>query len=93
MKFYPKLFSYAILHKYIFVLLFDVSYRVGDSFDLKKKMKKIGFIWFKSDFFDLNRFLIFFSSNHPTPLEVNQSSSAQCVRDVNSNYAIKIKQI
>ena len=33
--------------------------RVGDFFDFKKK--KIGFIWFKSDFFDLNQFFWFFS--------------------------------
>ena len=46
-----KIVSYAILHKYIFVLLFDVSCRVGDFFDFKKKSKK-------SDLFDLNQ--IFF---------------------------------
>ena len=59
----------------------------------KKKTKK-------SDLFDLNQiFLIwidffdFFLSNHQTPLEVNQSSSAQHLRVANSNYATKIKQI
>ena len=63
------------------------------------------FFWFKkkiekSDLFDLNQifwfkliFLIFFLSNHPTPLEVNQSNSAQHLRVANSNYAFKIKQI
>ena len=40
------------------------------------------------DFFEF-----FFLSNHPTPLEVNQSYSAQSLRDANSNYALKIKQI
>ena len=67
--------------------------RVGDFFDFLKKSKKIGFIWFKSDFFYLNWFFDFFLSSHPTPLEVNQSSSAQCLRVDNSNNAIKVKQI
>ena len=67
--------------------------RVGDFFDFFKKIKKIGFIWFKSDFFDLNQFFLFFLSNHPTLLEVNQSSSAQCLPVDNSNNAIKVKQI
>ena len=55
----------------------------------------------KSDLFDLNqsfylnRFVLFFFflSNHPTPLVVNQSNSAQRLRVANSNYALKIKQI
>ena len=34
--------------------------RVGDVFDFFKKIKKIRFIWFKSDFFDLNQFFWFF---------------------------------
>ena len=37
-------------------------------FWFKKKIKKIGFVWFKSDFFDLNYFFICFPSNHPSPL-------------------------
>ena len=45
-------------------------------------------------FFYLNWFFFyFFLSKQPTPLEVNQSSWAQCLRVANSNYAIKIKQI
>ena len=31
----------------------------------KKKSKKSGFIWFKSDFFDLNQFFLFFSFQTP----------------------------
>ena len=55
-------------------------------FFLKIKKKKSDlFFWFKSIFFP--------PSNHPTPLEVNQSSSAQCLRVASSNYVIKIKQI
>ena len=67
--------------------------RVGNFFDfLKKNFKKSDL--FKSDFFLFKLiFSIFFLSNHPAPLEVNQSNSAQRLGVDNSNNAIKVKQI
>ena len=69
-----------------------IEARVGDFF-FSFLFFLIRFIWFKSDILNLNHFFIIFRSNHPTPLEVNQSSSAQYQWVANSNYAIKIKQI
>ena len=82
----------------LFICLFWFSLKKNKN--KKKKKKK------KSDLFDLNQiffpieinlliYLVIFLSNHLKPLEVNHtpSSSAQCLRVANSNYAIKIKQI
>ena len=48
-------------------------------------LNQIFFFWIKINFLKI--------SNHLTPLQVNHSTSAQCLRVANSNYATKIKQI
>ena len=85
-----KLLATPKAYKFNFIMSHLLFIRVGDFFDYFV-IKKIGFIWFKSDFFLFESF--FPHSNHLTPLEVNQSSSAQCLRVANSNYTIKTKQI
>ena len=61
-------FCYVLCFKHwvslaLWVLLKEI--RVGDFFDFFLKIKKIGFIWFKSDFFYLNRFFWFFLFQPP----------------------------
>ena len=70
-----------------------IHYGQGGSKEVGASLHYLQGLFF-SDFCYLNRFFNFlFLSNHPTPPEVNQSSSAQCLRVDNSNNAIKVKQI